>query len=325
MTTKQGSGAQGDAEIKSVTVAVVGIAGAPQIERCLQALAAQVDAPAFDTFVVYDPNLLDIPELKARYPHIPMIANEGQRSPMELAAKAVQLATGDLVILTEDHCVPRPNWVRALYEAQGPGRGAVGGRVETDADVPPVDWAFYLVDFFRYMGPVKRGPTPTLTVCNVSYRRAYLDQIRPFWSTLFHETAINDALRERFGPLWMEPAAEVRMRRNVSYNDAVYERYAFGRLFGCTRLQFCSALKRLYYCVFAPALPLLLMWRMGRKSSEVAHTRAKYISALGPLLAMVFAWSWGEWLGYLTKRRPESLVVAPEIRERARAAGLVAR
>ena len=34
---------------------------------------------------------------------------------------------------------------------------------------------------------------------------------------------------------------------------------------------------------------------------------------------MVLWWSWGEWLGYLTRRHPRSLVVAPEIRAAQRA------
>jgi hypothetical protein len=46
-------------------------------------------------------------------------------------------------------------------------------------------------------------------------------------------------------------------------------------------------------------------------------TRA-FLRALLPLVAMVLCWSWGEWLGYVTKRRPRSLVVAPEVRATSR-------
>ena len=303
----------------TVTVAVVGICGAAHVSRCLDALAAQQDAPPFDVLLVYDPHLQDVPALAARYPHVRMVANQGQRSPLELAARAVQEARGDLILLTEDHCVPQPDWVKQLVAAQAPGRAAVGGVVETVPNANAVDWAFSLVDFFRNMLPVHEGRSPSLTVCNVAYRRQHLDAIQDLWQTIFHETAINEALRARFGELWLTPAAEVRMQRNVRFADAVYERYAFGRLFGCTRLEFTGTARRVYYALFAPALPVLLLSRMAGKALN-RRTWHRFLRSLPALVSMVFAWSWGEWLGYLTRRRPGSLVVAPEIREQARAA-----
>ena len=72
-------------------------------------------------------------------------------------------------------------------------------------------------------------------------------------------------MRARVGELWLEPDAEVTMGRHVEFGHALYERYAFGRLFGCTRLLFAPR-KRLFYCLFAPALPLILIGRMARKA-----------------------------------------------------------
>ena len=302
---------------ESVTVGVVAICGATHLARCLDALAAQINAPPFDVVVVYDPHLEDVPALAARFPSVRMIANAGQRSPLELAARAVAEATGDRIFLTEDHCIPQPDWVRKLYDAQAPGRAAVGGLVHTVDETNSVDWAFYAVDFFRYMPPAVRGPSPSLTVCNVAYRRDQLRAIETLWSEIFHETAINEALRERFGDLWLAPEAQVHMRRNVRFGDAVYERYAFGRLFGCTRLQFAPG-RRLYYSVFAPALPILLLGRIARRSFRSAKGAARFLRALPVLTTLVFAWAWGEWLGYITRKRPASLVVAPEIRARQR-------
>ena len=299
----------------SVTVAVIGICGAAHLRRCLDALAAQVEAPPFDIVVVYDPELTDVSVLRERYVHIRMIANPGQRTPLELASRAIQESRGEFVLLTEDHCVPRCDWVGRLCKAQHPQRAAVGGAVVTDNGASNVEWAFYFADFYRYAKPLAEGAARTLTVCNVAYRRAYLDRIRPLWENFFHETAVNDALRERFGPLWMIPEAEVRTRRHVSFPDAVLERYAFGRLFGCTRLEFAGRVRRLYYTVFAPALPLLLLGRMAAAALVRRRLWGPFIGALPALTAMVLAWSWGEWLGYLTRHRPRSLAVAQEVRD----------
>ena len=126
-----------------------------------------------------------------------------------------------------------------MIAAQAPGRAVTGGLVEIREGSSAVDWAFYFVDFFRYASPVRAGPSPTLTVCNVAYSKARLAAIADTWKVYFHETAINDALRERFGELWLEPLSRVTMSRHVTLGDALYERYAFGRL-GCTRLGFCT-------------------------------------------------------------------------------------
>ncbi len=306
-------------ETPSVTVAVVGICSAAHLRRCLEALAAQEGAPEFDVVVAYDPHVPDVPALQADFPDVRLVANEGQRNPLELASLAIGTAEGDVILLTEDHCIPRADWVRTMVAAQRPGRAVVGGRVEVRPGASATDWAFYFVDFFRYAAPVQEGPSPTLTVCNVSYKKAELEQVRDVWETYFHETAINDTLRQRFGDLWLVPDSEVSMRRNVTFADAIYERYAFGRLFGCTRIGFCSPGRRLYYAVFAPLLPVILMGRMASKALRSPRLARSFLRALFPLTTMVLWWSWGEWLGYVTGKHPGSLVVAPELRAARRA------
>lgn len=298
--------------VDSVTVAVVSICGAAHLRRCLSALDAQVEAPAFDILVVYDPHLDDVEPLARERPDVRFVANSGQRTPLELAARAVSEATGDLILLTEDHCAPAPNWVCEMAAAQADGRAVVGGSVAPLEGTTDADWAFYLVDYYRYMPPVAEGPSPTLTVCNASYRADRLAEVREVWSSIFHETAINDALASRFGDLWLAPAAKVSMRRHVRFRDALYERYAFGRLFGCTRLEFLPGWRRLYYVALAPLLPVVLLSRMFSASRRDPENARRFGRSCGHVALLVIAWSWGEWLGYLTRRRPASELVAPE-------------
>jgi hypothetical protein len=309
------------AETASVAVAVVSICSAAHLERCLAVLEAQEGAPPFDVVVCHDPHIRGVEAVARRHPRARVFANAGQRTPLELASAALRAARADVVLLTEDHCLPRPDWVRRMLEARKPDRAAVGGRVEIREGASAVDWAFYFVDFFRYAGPVRAGPSPSLTVCNVAYERARLEAIRPLWEARFHETAVNEALRARFGPLWLEPRSEVAMRREVAFRDAVAERYAFGRLFGCTRLEHWPPARRWLAAALAPGLPVLLLGRMAAKALRSAGLARAVARALLPLLAMVLAWSLGEWLGYLTARHPGSLVVAPEIRAAGRAEG----
>jgi hypothetical protein len=301
----------------SISVAVVAICSASHLERCLEALERQQGAPDFEIVVACDPHIAGLADVRVRHPAARLFANEGQRTPLELASRALAESRGDVILLTEDHCVPDADWVARMRSAQAPGRAVVGGLVDIAPGASAVDWAFYFVDFFRYASPVSQGPSPTLTVCNASYKRRELEAVAPLWQRYFHETAINDALRERFGTLWLDPASRVTMSRHVELGDALYERYAFGRLFACTRLGFVPR-KRLYYCLFSPALPLMLMTRMARSAWRDGALARAFVRSLVPLTLMVLWWSWGEWLGYITGRHPRSLVVAPEIRAAAR-------
>ena len=207
-----------------------------------------------------------------------------------------------------------------MMDAQREDRAVVGGRVEVAPGVTATDWAFYFVDFFRYAGPLPEGPSPSLTVCNVSYKRDQLASVRDLWETFFMEPVVNDALSERYGELWLHSESEVVMKRHVTFRDAVYERYAFGRLFGRTRNGFCSTGMRIFYTVFSPALPFLLLGRMAKAALRSPRLALSFLRALPALTVMVLSWTWGEWLGYVTNRLPGTLIVAPEIREQQRRA-----
>ena len=294
-------------------MAIVCICGAVHLARCLDALKAQRGAPAFAVIVCHDPNIEGVDDVAARFPRTSVHSNPEQRSPFELASAALRASAADVILLTEDHCVPRNDWVRRMLDARAPDRAAVGGRVEFVADASALDWAFYFVDFFRYAGPVPAGPSPRVSVCNVAYDRDRLDAVRDVWRVRFQETEVNEALRARFGPLWMEPESEVAMHRSVSLRDALYERYAFGRLFACARIEHVPVSRRLLYAALAPALPAVLLSRMLVKALRAAHLLRHFLRALVPITAMVMCWSWGEWLGYLTGRPPRSMAVAPEL------------
>lgn len=297
-----------------IGVAIVGICGPHHLRRCLAAVRAQESVSPGEIVVAYDPELAGIETVAHENPDVRFVANVGQRTPLELASRAIRECATEIVLLTEDHCIPHKDWVATLSAQVSKGYAAAGGVIELEANATSVDWAFYFVDFFRYADPVEDGPSPTLTVCNVGYRRAHLEALEDqTWKTFFHETAVNDALQHKFGPLHLSAVPRVTMRRHVRLGDAIKERYAFGRLFGCTRLRQVPSLgRRIVYRLGAPILPALLLGRMVRKALQSQELRGRLARGWVPLLLMVLAWSWGEWLGYLTDRYPASLTVAQE-------------
>jgi hypothetical protein len=288
------------------------ICSADHLARCLEALRTQEGVSAFEIVVCYDPALNGVDAVARRYPEVRISSRPDERSPLELAAASLRACSADVVLLTEDHCIPDRGWVRSMLNARAADRAAIGGRVEIRAGSSAVDWAFYYADFFRYGTPVSEGPSPTLTVCNVAYDRERLEAIRDLWATHFEEPAVHNALRERFGHLWLTSSSEVVMRRSVSLSEALTERYAFGRIFGHTRVAHISVARRCLFALVAPALPLLLLGRMTAKALRSPALMRDFVRAFLPLTAMVLCWSWGEWIGYVTGRPPRRLVLAQE-------------
>lgn len=294
-----------------VTVVVVAISSRERLEDCLVALSRQRSAPPFDVVVAHDRRDAAIQPLSQSHPSVSFLPDDGDASPPELATRAIKASTGDVVLLTEDHCVPNEHWVATLCAEQRADRAAVGGPVRPDDRCTATDLAVYFVDFFRYMPPRESGISPSLTHCNISYRRSQLDEIAALWQTTFDETTINAALQSRFGALWIASPAFVTMRRHVRLHDAMRERYSFGRLFGALRSNSISLPKRTIYAIVAPVLPLIVLGRI----AAVAVARGagiQFLRALPPLIALVIAWTWGEWLGNLTRRKAQ-LFVASEI------------
>jgi hypothetical protein len=141
----------------------------------------------------------------------------------------------------------------------------------------------------------------------VSYRKTQLHEISEVWQNSFVETAVNDALRARFGSLWLHPASAVTMHPDLTLRRAIVERYALGRLFGYSRLATSSHWRRLALVCLAPALPLLFLARTIRAACRSRRSARAYVRSVGPLMLMILARSWGEWLAYVTGRPPGRL------------------
>jgi hypothetical protein len=282
--------------------------------RCLEALARQSDAPRFDIVIAAASRLGELSLVRQRFPDAQIVADKDLASPLQLAARALDAARADVILLTEDHCVPDSGWVRSMALTIERHGSAVGGAVDPLSPelMTPFDWAFYYVDFFRYQAPLSAGLADSLSVCNVAYRRTDLESLTEPWRESFHETRIHMALSKQGARLWMEPRATVRAGRRVNRLEALRERYAFGRYYACWRIEHPHQQKRLWLALGSPLLPLLLLGRMARASARDGRNARRFLRSLPDIAALVLSWSFGEALGYLTARGPATMEAAPE-------------
>jgi hypothetical protein len=283
-----------------LSVVVVTLVDTDHLRRCLEALSGQQTGVVFEVIVPSDETLGDVAPLRSAFPGVDFVELDGKHTYAQLRAVGAQRATGRLLAVTEDHCLPDPDWVQNIVDAHAGSQVAIGGVVKKRGPDKSLNWAVYFLDYLRYMPPVQGGETHELTDLNVSYKMSALQEIRDVWTREFHEPSVHAALEARGGALWLSPDIVVQQRRQLRIGHALWDRYAFGRLFGSTRAASVPVTKRMIYAVLAPVLPALLVVRLTRHILNKKRHLGAFVTALPHIILLASAWAWGEFVGYLT-------------------------
>jgi hypothetical protein len=137
----------------------------------------------------------------------------------------------------------------------------------------------------------------------VSYKRPDLEAIGPIWKEVFHEASVNGALRARGEKLALASSIVLyQHRRGLRLGPALKERFVWGRSYAATRAGLAGARQRVYWTVFSPVLPALMMMRMTVLVLKKRRTLGAFLKALPLTAALILSWSCGELTGYLTGR-----------------------
>jgi hypothetical protein len=220
----------------------------------------------------------------------------------EIRARGLALARGNVVALIEDHGVASEDWSARLLETHAQGFAGVGGAIENGID-KPLNWAVYFCDFLRYQRPLPQGESAIASDANVSYKRAALEKIQSVWKEVFHEHTVNSALRAEGERLALAPEAVVYQNRlGLKLGPAMKERFVWGRSYAATRAALSAPSRRVFYAVFSPVLPLLMLARMKLMAWQKRRTFVPFVKALPLTALLVVSWSWGEFVGYITGR-----------------------
>lgn len=297
----------------SVVVTVVG--GVPFLRRCLTRLALQAAGRAVEVIVPFDSTSPEIGACRAEFPGVRfvdagVIATDCKPGTEAAAheiydrrtATGLAAAYGEVLALLQDYGAPEPDWCDQLLAAHRLPHGVIGGAVEHEGG-GPLNWAVYFQDFGRFQPPLPEGPSPYLTDVNVSYKRAVLDGVRSMWEGRYKEVTVNWALARQGVTLWQRPQVVVRQDRGrLSLRRLVVERYCWGRLFGSIRIRELNTPTRVAYVLLSPAIPLVLLVRMGRKAFAARRQRMAFLRCLPHTAFLTSVWCVGEFVGYLTGR-----------------------
>jgi hypothetical protein len=283
MTDSPEHAATGDDNI-DLSVVVVTLVDQAHLDHCLEALTKQQTTARFEVIIPCDESLGDVNAMIMRYRDWKFVRTHGTQTYAQLRSLGVRQARGRLVAVTEDHCLPEPDWVKSIVEEHANAPVAIGGVVEKTPPDDALNWAVYFLDYLRYMPPVEAGETHELTDLNVSYKMSALQEIAGVWQREFHEPNVH----------------------------ALWDRYAFGRLFGSTRVAETPLGKRLLYAALAPALPVLLVARLSGHIRRKKRHKKEFLMALPAIVLLATAWAFGEFIGYVTRKSDPRLAPQPD-------------
>ena len=156
-----------------------------QTRACVESLLA-LDYPGgpVEVIVVDDASRPPLAEALAGLP-ARLVRHERSRGPSAARNAGAALAAGELVAFTDNDCVVRPDWLRALVPYLGdPAVGFAGGRVVGPPEGGPI-MAFEAVRSSLDMGPnsgeVGVGQSiPYMPSCNLIARRVLLERLGGF-------------------------------------------------------------------------------------------------------------------------------------------------
>lgn len=232
-----------------------------------------------------------------RYPRVRAIVASGA-SASELRSAAVGHATGDVVAITEDHCIVAPDWVEAILHAhrEHPEAAAIGGAVENGATERAMDWAGYFVANAHAMAPVRDGDR-LAGQANVSYKRWALPETAP--AAGFHELDHNLALAAQGSELRADPRIVVWHDQSLGFRGTLAIHFHAARASAGLQAAQMNGGQRLVRALVTPvrhagavAVRLAAAWRKGRLRRRML--------AVSPAIALVAGSAGaGKFLGFL--------------------------
>ncbi len=282
-----------------LSVVIASINGKSYLEACLAALSNQLGEVQAEVIVADCVGRSVADFVKAEHPQVRLIEFAEPRSVPVLRAAGILAARGDIIAITEDHCIPTDFWYESILCAHREHPGpAIGGAVDNAATERLIDWAVYFCEYSNFASPVPHGVVGDLPGPNVSYKRNAIPELEDLVRSGYWETFLHWRLEERGHCLWSDPAVRVLHRKSFRFGSFLRERYHYGRAFAGTRTEVVSKGRRLYYLSFSPFLPPVLLVRLARRVAKRRKLVSRFVLALPYISLFLIAWAAGEWVGY---------------------------
>lgn len=270
-------------------------------ERALPALAcweAQTCRDRIEILVLCPDHLGPAPEQTPALPSGQIIVPVGTADLHEARALGIQKASGEFVMLAEDHCLPDPDWTQAILDRIEEGWDAVGPALRPGNRGSCWPEASFLIGYGEWMEPVIGGPTQILCGWNGTIRTELLRRLGSELSgELLMGAFLVRRLREQGHRFYLEDRARMRHFDPFGFCYELWLLLIVGLGFGAMRTRKWSVAARFLYPLAAPAVAFL-HWKRAfvhyRRAGKACGLRP---AALAAALVLASAWGLGEAIG----------------------------
>jgi hypothetical protein len=256
------------------------------------------------------PGLQDDPRL-GDFAGVRVVPYPVLESPAGARAAGIRAASSPVVVMTEDHSLPEPDWAEALMEAHRGEWAVAGPAVRNGNPRSPVSWANFLIEYSEWLDPHPGGELRHLPGHNSAYKRdlllEYGDRLEWWLDT---ESLLHWDLRARGHRLLLVPGARTRHFNFSQLGPALALRFRFGRLFGGMRRVPWGLPRRLFYAAASPLIPLVRAARILRELGRPGRFRPGDLLRLPWLLLLLGVDAAGEMTGYLAGQGEMASLIA---------------
>ncbi|VAW53770.1 hypothetical protein MNBD_GAMMA05-1260 [hydrothermal vent metagenome] len=287
----------------SILIGLVSTEDSERIFEVLDSLRSQQGSSTYEV-IIADRRQNELSrQLDENYPEANRFDCPTYTSLPELRTKALDVAKGDYVVVTEDHCVPSNNWLASMAQAFQDASDetvAVGGCVENGVCDTALDWATFLCEYSYFLDPIEEGESTVLAGMNVAYRRSILVGInRDLLTRGFWETTVHPVLLEKGFKLYSSNRIKLYHSKKFSLALFLRQRFIYSRYYAGSRFQKRDWGKRVMMCGVTLALPVLLMFRHRQQIKAKGRLANESKRAIPYLMLFYTVWALGEMVGYL--------------------------
>lgn len=218
------------------------------------------------------------------------------------AARAfgIAVATAPTIFIGETHSYPHPDLAALLLAARARGFSCAAPGMGNANPLTARSWAGFLSDYGRWSATLPAGEIPHFPLYNAAFDRAALlalgDRLAP---ALSHGDELQLRLEAAGHRTYFEPAALLDHVNVAPSRHWVYERFLSGLLIAHHRSRPWPLLRRWFYALCSPAIPLVLILRIIPGTRAVLRHQPVPAGTLPLIIAGFFIKGVGEFLGYL--------------------------
>ena len=288
-----------DPPSKMLSIVIAASNGPGELARTLESLRGQAEFPDTEVIAVCNFDIRAERGLKEEFPFAKFVAQAGDATVPELRYWGIELATGEVIALTEDYGLADEHWCEEIKKARESNFSVVGGAVENRTPNTLLNWAVYFFDYGKYMPPLREGITKTLSGINVCYRRGALQELEENFRGGFDETVVHQDLIKRGGTLYLAPAAIVYLSKDFRFGGTFRNFFSLAKSFASKRVARHSLPTRTFLVAGSVALPIVLPVRVALRILPKRRHLLELVLCFPLLVILMTSWAAGEFCGYL--------------------------